>query len=320
MTTSAPPLPVVSPIDAAREAIAFTRRELFPIRVEKWLLLGLLAFLDQCGRSFRGGGGAGGHGGPGFDGGHAGSPGQALEWLQRAAEWLSAHAAIVALGALAAVVAVCLVAAVVLWVNSRGVFLYLDGVVGGRPGLARPWRQHAAAASSYFGWSLGLSLSGFALVLFAAGLVVAGLFAFATGRVQGGEAWLAAAAIVPVVVLLLLALPLVALAALALRDFVAPLQLATGLPCGPSARLLESLVMAHPGAFVLYLVLKLLVTVAGGVVILLVGCVTCCIGFLPVVMQTLFQPLFFFDRAFPVFLLRQLGYDAAAGLQAARTD
>jgi hypothetical protein len=226
---------------------------------------------------------------------------------------------LVAVGVLAGVVIIALVAAVVLWINSRGVFLYLDAVAGGRPAIVRPWREHAAAANSYFGWSLGLTLTGIGLVLFALGLVLTGVFAFATGRVEGGGAWVTGVAIAPVLLLLLLALPLVALASLALRDFVAPLQLATGLPCGASARLLESLVMSHPGAFLLYLVIKLLVTVAGGVLIVFVGCLTCCIGFLPVLMQILFQPLFFFDRAFPVFLLRQLGYDAMTKLQASAT-
>jgi len=28
-----------------------------------------------------------------------------------------------------------------------------------------------------------------------------------------------------------------------------------------------------------------------------------------VVMQTVFQPLFYFERAFPLFLLRQMGHD-----------
>ena len=122
------------------------------------------------------------------------------------------------------------------------------------------------------------------------------------------------AAMVPVLVLLALALPLLALAGLALRDFVAPLQLATGLPCGAAARLLESLVVAQPGAFVLYLLLKLLVVVATGLVVVIGGCLTCCLGFLPVVMQTVFQPLFHFERGLSLMLLRQMGYDVAARL------
>ena len=70
---ASPPLSVtVSPVDAARAAYHHTRSQLFPIRLEKWLVLGLLAFLDQCGRAFRGGGGSsGGRNGHGT-GGHGG--------------------------------------------------------------------------------------------------------------------------------------------------------------------------------------------------------------------------------------------------------
>jgi len=39
------------------------------------------------------------------------------------------------------------------------------------------------------------------------------------------------------------------------------------------------------------------------------GCLTCCIAFLPLVLQTVFQPLFYFERALPLFLLRQMGHD-----------
>jgi hypothetical protein len=311
------PSVTVSPIDAARAAYHHTRTQLFPIRVERWLVLGLLAFLDQCGRAFRGGGGStgGGHGhlpgGPGdwrADIDHAGA------WLQNAFEWIAAHATLVALGAVLGLLVFGVVAAVVLWVNARGVFMYADAVATGRAELSRPWRQHAAAASSYFGWSLGVTFAGVFTLLFAAGLVVVTAFAFVSGRLEGSGGGLMLAAMVPVLLLLALALPLLALAGLALRDFVAPLQLATGLPCGAAARLLESLVVAQPGAFVLYLLVKLLIVVATGLVIVIGGCLTCCLGFVPIVMQTLFQPLFHFERAVSLMLLRQMGYDVASRL------
>ena len=142
--------------------------------------------------------------------------------------------------------------------------------------------------------------------------MVGTVFAFVAGRLQQTGGWLMLAAMAPVLILLALALPLLALAGLALRDFVAPLQLATGLPCGAAARLLESLVVAQPGAFVLYLLLKLLVVVATGLVVVIGGCLTCCLGFLPVVMQTLFQPLFHFERGLSIMLLRQMGYEISA--------
>ncbi len=313
-----PPLPVtVSPVEAARAAWQHTRSQLFPIRLERWLALGLLAFLDQCGRAFRGGGGSSGGGDGHAGGGRGGWPpdfGDVSAWLQRASEWLAAHATLIALGAVLGLLAFGVVAAVVLWLNARGVFMYADAVATGRAEVSRPWRQHADAASSYFGWSLGITFAMVFTLLFAAGLVVVTVFAFVAGRLQGTSGWLVLAAMVPVLVLLALALPLLALAGLALRDFVAPLQLATGLPCGGAARLLETLVVAQPGAFVLYLLLKLLVVVATGLVVVIGGCLTCCLGFLPVVMQTAFQPLFHFERGLSLMLLKQMGYDVAARL------
>ncbi len=314
----ASPLPsvTVSPVDAARAAYDHTRSQLFPIRPEKWLVLGLLAFLDQCGRAFGGGGGSpgGGHGhGPG-PGGWPPDLSEASAWLQRASEWLAAHAALLALGAVVGLLVFGVVAAVVLWLNARGVFMYADAVATGRTDVSRLWRQHAAAASSYFGWSLGLTFAILFTILFAGGLVVATVFAFVAGRLPGTGGWLILAAMLPVLALLALALPLLGLAGLALRDFVAPLQVATGLPCGAAARLLESLVLAQPGAFVLYLILKLLVVVGTGLVVVVFGCLTCCLGFLPVVMQILFQPLFHFERSLSLMLLRQMGYDVAGRL------
>jgi len=313
--TTPPPSVTVSPVDAARAAYHHTRSQLFPIRLERWLVLGLLAFLDQCGRAFRGVGSWGdGERRPGGAAGWPPDSGEVAGWFQRASEWLAAHATVVAFGALLGLLAIVAVVAVVLWVNARGVLMYADAVATGRAEVSRPWRQHATAASSYFGWSLGIALAlGFTLLL-AAGLVVATVFAFVAGRVQGTGGWLMLGALAPVLMLLALAVPLLSLASLALRDFVAPIQLATGLPCGDAARLLEALVVAQPGAFVVYLLLKLLVVVGTGLVVVIGGCLTCCIGFVPVVMQTLFQPLFHFERALSIMLLRQMGYDVAARL------
>ena len=60
MTSPSPANRTVSPFEAAREAVGLTRRHLFPIRIETWLVLGFLAFLDQCGRTTWGPTGGGG--------------------------------------------------------------------------------------------------------------------------------------------------------------------------------------------------------------------------------------------------------------------
>jgi len=305
-----PAATAVSPVDAARAAFDHTRRQLLPFRLEKWLVLGFLAFLDQCGRSGTWGppGGGGDGGGEGIP--HPGGKGAAdlAAALDTGLAWLSEHLAAVILGGLVLLVIVVAVMAAVVWLNARGTFMYLDAVVTGRAEVRRPWREHAARADSYFGWSLGISLAGLAVVGIGVALLGAVAVALAQGRLTPATTGLVMVALLPVLLLLVLALPLLLLAGVALRDFVAPLQLATGLPCGEAARVLEGLLLAHPGSFVVYLLLKLVLTVATGVVVVLGGCLTCCIGFLPVVLQTLFQPLFFFERAFPVFLLRQMGH------------
>jgi hypothetical protein len=237
--------------------------------------------------------------------------------VNTATAWLSAHAVEVTLGVILGLVALAGIVAVVLWINSRGTFMYLDNVASGRFEITRPWSQHASPAQSYFGWRFGLSLAVVFVVLFGAGLVAVAAVAFVRGRLEGAAGGAAALALLPVLLLLALALPLLALASVALRDFVAPLQLATGLRCGQAARVLESLVTRHPGAFVIYLLLKMVFSIGVGMVILVGGCLTCCIGFLPVVMQVLFQPLFYFERTWSLFILKQMGYDLPAQLKSA---
>jgi len=112
--------------------------------------------------------------------------------------------------------------------------------------------------------------------------------------------------LVPVFFLLLLA---GGVFAMALRDFVAPLQMFTGTSCGPAVRILAGLVRTHPVPFLLYVLLKVVFEVAQGVLIVCAACLTLCCILLPVVTQTALQPLFFFERAWSLFVLRQMGYD-----------
>ena len=318
MSTTSPPVPRISAIEAAQAAIGHTRRTLFPIRLKRWIILGFLAFLDQCGRTLSGGAGGGdgsGHVGD-WPGGGRSVGEEVAEAVNTASAWLSAHAIEVAIGVFVGVVLIGLLVALVLWINARGTFMYLDGVASGRTDIGRAWRQHAAAADSYFRWRLAIALSMIVVVLFAAGLAAVVLVAFARGRLEGVAVPIVLAALLPVFAVLLLALPALVLAGVALRDFVAPLQLMSGQACGSAAQVLEGLVTANPGAFIVYLLIKLLAVALTGVVVFVGGCLTCCLGFLPVVMHTLFQPLFFFERSFSVFLLKQMGHDLPARLGA----
>lgn len=294
-----------SAIDAAQNAIDHTRRQLFPFRFDRWLVLGCVAFLDQCGR--RGGTTGFNVPAPGWGGGTG--TGTSDE-VTRVLEWLGAHVVIVAAAAAAVLTLVIAFTALVLWLNSRGVFMYVDDVATGRADFERPWREHAGRAASYFVWSFALALAtlvGF-LVLLAGGVVA--VVALVTGpRGTGVPAALALVAVVVVLVGLVIA---AALASLGLRDFVAPIQMRADVACGAAIRLFIALVRAHPGAFVVYVLLKIVFAMVVTIVALVAACFTCCCALLPVVMQTALQPIFYFERAWPLFLLRQLGYDLLA--------
>jgi len=291
-----------SPIDAATEAVEHTRRHLFPFHFERWLTLGLVAFLDQCGRGGVGGAIPGGPPAPGVPA----SGGGVGRGVSEAGAWFTAHLALI-LGVAAGALAVgLLLVAVILWIQSRATFVYIDDVVTGRAELSRPWRAHAERAQSYFAWRFGLAA---ALLTAIALLVVVAVFSALLIARGGSRAALGAILLIVLVPVFIALLVGGGLASVALRDFVAPLQMHSGLPCGPAVRILVSLVRAHPLAFLLYLLLKVVFGVAQGIVILLGACVTLCCILIPVVTQTALQPLFFFERAWPLYLLRQMGYD-----------
>ena len=147
--------PPLSPTQAAGEAIDLVRQRLFPFRFDRWLRLGFVAFLDSCGRG-------GGTGGGRFPGGTSGSSGTSTGGgtsgpdLDHVASWIGSHVALLATLALGALVLVVALSALVTWLHSRGVFMYLDDVATGRADVARPWHEHRIAAHSYFTWRFGL--------------------------------------------------------------------------------------------------------------------------------------------------------------------
>src|SRR5918994_1173774 len=238
---SSPPTSVTAAaaLDAVQPAVDHTRRHLFPFRFERWVALGLVAFLDQCGR------GGGGFNIPG-PGGLGDTEGTRAE-VESGLAWLAAHVVLVSLLAAVVLALAVAISALVLWINSRGVFMYIDDVASGRSDVARPWREHARHASSYFAWSFGLAMATMTAAL-----------------------------------LLVLAMGGVALVMIRGRSPVVVAGVAT----------------------IVGLVLLLLAIV--------LGCCTCCFAFLPVVSQTILQPAYYFERAWPLYLLRQLGHDLLA--------
>jgi hypothetical protein len=293
----------VSVIDAIPEAVELVRQRLFPFRIERWLPLGFVTFLDRCGRS---GGGPGGSGGvPDTTGVDTGAPASVDDAIASARDWIADHLVVIlALSAILLVVIVMLLA-VILWINSRGVFMYVDNVASGRFDVVRPWREHADHAWSYFGWSFGLAIVAFFGVLL---LLVPGVL-FGLELLRSGPSAGPILGIIALVIAFIVFAIALNLFQLVLRDFAAPLQLALDVRCGRALGVAWTFVRANVLSFVGYVVLKIVFGVVAAIVALFVCCLTCCIGILPVISHTLLQPLYYFERAWSLCLLRQAGYD-----------
>jgi hypothetical protein len=296
MTVSAAGRKAPSALDALGEAISHMRAKLFPFSFVGWLTLGFVSLLESCGPGGGGGQGAGNrmNGSGSFDSG--------AEMLQAGLAWIAAHMVLFVGGLMVAMV----LSLLFLWLRSRAIFVYIDDVASGRFDLVRPWGEHGAHADSFF--VLNLVVQG---VIFIVIVLVIGLGGFfllwaRTNDWAGGALLMAA---LPIAFILLLSVLVAIVVNMALRDFVAPLQITRNAGAREAGSVFLSMFFANPGLLIGYALLKFVLSIALGIMMAIVCVVTCCVGVFPLVHQTIFQPIYYAERAWPLKLLAQMGED-----------
>ena len=219
--------------------------------------------------------------------------------------WIAAHM-ILFVGAL---MGLMLFSLLVMWVRSRTVFVYIDDVASGRFDLLRPWKQHGAHADSFFILSLVVQGAAFILMVLILGL---GGFFVLWARANGWANGAIALGVVPIAFIFVLSLLAAGVLNLALRDFVAPLQMVRNVGAKEAGSLFLSMLSANPGLLVGYALLKFVAGIGVSMVVLIACVVTCCLGALPLIHQTLFQPIYYAERAWSLKLLARMGEDVFA--------
>jgi hypothetical protein len=294
MSVSAASRKVPSALDALGEAISHMRAKLFPFSFMGWLTLGFVSLLESCGPG-GGGGGARNRFNPGsFD--------DSAELIESSLAWIAAHM-VIFVGALMVAMVLSLL---FMWLRSRAIFVYIDDVATGRFDLVRPWGEHGAHADSFFVLSLVVQGAVFILLVLIVGL--GGFFlVWAKASDWGGGAILMAA--LPIAFILFLAVLAAIVLNMVLRDFVAPLQITRGLGAREAGGVFLSLFAARPGLLIGYTLLKFVLSIGLVIMMVMVCLVTCCIGVFPIIHQTLFQPIYYAERAWPLRLLAQMGED-----------
>jgi len=274
-----------------------------PFDLHKWFVVGFNAFLAGLADGHNGGGG-------GRGGRHA-SFREFLDFPGRAWAWLNAHpawfAVIVFVAAAALVVGV-----VLLWLSSRGKFMFLANVVQNRAEVAKPWREYRREADSLFLWRLVFSL---VVVAF---FVAFAVFFFATARELYEESpghHVPVSYFVGLGLIFLVLIVVSGFISLFLDSFVVPLMYKERVTAGDGWRRFLALLGQHPFAFILYGLLMLGLILLFVAAVLVAGIITCCIGWvllvIPYIGTVVTLPVWYTFRAFSLEFMAQFGPEYA---------
>ncbi|MDX1502916.1 MAG: hypothetical protein R3325_11195 [Thermoanaerobaculia bacterium] len=301
----------LEPIERAWRGMA---RILFaPFKLEKWIVLGFAAWLAGLA--------GGNNGGVGWNLGNPWDDDDSASILEEVVEDAAVPAAFqsaqvesvedavagafdwlpFAAGCLVFLIPVVIALVVLmLWLSSRGIFIYLDGVVWNRAQIVEPWKRFRRLGDSLFLWRVGF------LVVVLAGVVIGAVgIILAVHRDFG---WVLVA---PIVALLAFWAVGAAVVDVLLRHFVVPVMYRNDIKASVAwSRFLPTL-RAYPLQFLGYLALLFILWILAGLAIALAGFLTCCVGFvllaIPYVGTVLLLPLLTFLRLFSLEFLRQFG-------------
>jgi hypothetical protein len=298
---------VTLPVGRAMDRV---KKVLFqPFDAGRWFVIGFCAWLAYLGegRGLASGFNYGGHNGHGRQSIRDGFE-QARDYVMHNIAWIAPLAVALILVSLS-------VWLVVMWLSSRGRFMFLHCVAVNAAEVRVPWARFGHAANSLFLFRLVISLIGLVVMLPLVGgllLVVMGMV-FRDAVSPGGLLL----AVVLVFVIIAAGIAFWIIGRLT-RDFVVPLQFLRRSRCLDAWRELGGLLRGNIGNVVLYFLFRILLAIAITVIVVGVVLVTCCIAgclfALPYLGTVFLLPILVFERAYSLHYLAQFGphYDVFA--------
>jgi hypothetical protein len=296
---------VTEPMEPAYERVKLILFK--PFDLNKWIIVGFCAWLAGLGES--GGGMSGFNGSSPSSGRQARAPAdqirqfyhQASDYFLANLYWIIPLSILVVLGLLALWL-------LVIWLSSRGKFMFLHSVAGDKSEVVAPWHKFAGPANSLFWFRVISGFVGMVFLLPLLGfLAIAILGMVLRGEPDIGRVLLAAG--------MATALFFVALVFGVIRkfttDFVVPIQFLRNGKCLAAWGEFWKLLAANPGKFTVYILFQVVLSVAIGILIVTAILVTCCIAgcllALPFLGTVLLLPVLIFQRAYPLYYLAQYG-------------
>lgn len=299
------------------------KRVLFrPFNLGTWFSFGFIFFLQSCAEgggssfNFPGGGGNGGSRSSGY--GSSGShdtDNSIFHALDRVTSALhhgdvaprglgDAEVGLIVGIAIAAIVIAIPIALLVMWLGARGQMMAIRAVASGAAPIGETWRATSGAGSKFFKFHLAILGITLGLLLPFAG--AGGAVAMSADRAHPENL------IVPIVLIGLVAvlamIPLMVVSGLG-RNFVAPIMLKHGVGAREGWKMFWARARGNVGPLFVFFLLKGVFGMLAAVVATMAGLITCCVGFLPVVHQTIMAPYHVFERAWSLQILASLDPD-----------
>ncbi|MHC4334594.1 MAG: DUF7544 domain-containing protein [Planctomycetota bacterium] len=295
----------ISVIDPIGPAIDRVKAMLFaPFDLVRWLVIGFCAWLANLGQGgFRGG----------FNMSFPGpGPGGEIDFegvRHKIEGFFGVELALIIMTVAFVFILGVVVAIVVLWLSSRGRFMFLHCVAQNKAEVKIPWNKCREQANSLFFFRLAAGIIFFvsmALIVLPV-LLLAGVIGRGGDRVGFG--------IIGVVVILVLVLiPVGIIFTLILkftRDFVVPTMYLHGCTCVEGWGEFRGLLSANAGRFTLYILFQILLSMAIGAITTAAVIFTCCCAgvvlAIPYLGTVLMLPLLAFMRAYSLYYLAQFG-------------
>jgi hypothetical protein len=277
-----------------------------PFDLGRWFVLGFTAWLAQLATGYSGGASekirvSDDWDGPSISGWLSGVADVAREFFDH--PWAFLLAGMILLVGL-------VIWLLVLWISSRGQFMFLDNLVHARTEVVKPWTDFRNLGDSLFLWQVVYSL----IVFVVMGALVTGgvIFLFPVMAYEPP-----AAALLPLAILVgttgfILIVTLVFIEFF-LTQFVVPIMYRHQLSTTEAWRRFLPLFREHPGGFVLFGLLYFCIMLVGWIVFMVGGMLTCCIGLvllvLPYIGTVVSLPLHTLGRYFSLDYLGQYGDD-----------
>lgn len=265
-----------------------------PFDIKKWFIVGFTAFLaDLLDDGSKGGG-------YNFRDDDIESlhnlPDLIFNWLVENPVW----AVLIGIG----IIVLLIILVVLIWLSSRGKFMFLDNIVYDRALVIDPWNRFRLLGNSLFLWRLSF---GFIAIIVIGIIAVIAFFSLGLDYTEN----INIPGLILSLFIVLSSVIVIVFISMLLNNFIVPIMYRMNIKTNAAWAEFMKIFSPNFFSFILYALLLIVMYIAAVIVVLAAGFAMCCIGFIlliiPYISSVVLLPISYTFRAFSLEFLAQFG-------------